>query len=89
MKPKEQLANEILETRSGDITKTLKPYAIGRWVPVEERLPEFKGNPHQHWKGLVMPTNKRPLWITWYPDDDCEEITHWLDLDLPSGKGKA
>lgn len=41
MNLREQLANEILETRSGDITKTLKPFAIGRWVSVEERLPEM------------------------------------------------
>lgn len=69
---------------------TLKThYAIGRWVPVSERLPEFKGNPPQHWKGLVTSNDKRPLWVTWYTDDDCEEITHWLDLSLPSGKGEA
>ena len=82
MKPKEELANQILETKSGDLTKTLKPFAIGKWVPVSERLPErdARGN----WTGIVKCRDGviAPV-IFKLKNTPVAIFTHWLELDIP------
>lgn len=75
----------------------LNQYAIGRWVSVEERLPHvgFMGMvKHKTFgKGLMRMTHDR---VGSFFNEKCsagvsvkDEITHWLDLDLPSGKEEA
>ena len=80
MKPREQLADQILETSCGDITKTLKPYAIGRWVPVTERLPEFRAN---YWCGYMVDDGRIEYDIRSEATFKSGDITHWLELDIP------
>ena len=87
MTPKESLLNDFdcivteYTASKQETRRMLKYYAIGKWVPVSERLPEF--DCRDWWKGLVMPRNGKPVWVTWYEDDDADEITHWLELDMP------
>lgn len=66
----------------------LDTYAIGRWVSVEERFPE---------DGTVVITKWGDGFISYYTfrkgEEWCvratdSEVTHWLDLSLPSGKGE-
>ena len=62
----------------------LNQYAIGRWVPVEERLPDRSGCYLFVWEG------GEPQWIDYtHGLTDGETPTHWLELNMPSGKGEA
>ena len=83
MTPRKQLADEILRTDGRKPTRTLKPYAIGRWVSVEERLPEDRQTVVTRWDyGAVsfITMVKDGKW-SFYSNDS--KITHWLELDLP------
>lgn len=94
MTPRDKLIENIVDIvyahdgNMGNIIKlieaTLKThYAIGRWVPVSERLPEF--NKHEEWEGCMR----------WHYDNECVFgqfcaqhfknglYTHWLDLQMP------
>ena len=77
--PRNQLADQILETKSGDITKTLKPYAIGKWVPVSERLPGDGRVVIARWSNGFTSyyTFVRPHMSL------APHITHWLYLSMP------
>jgi hypothetical protein len=82
MTPREEIANQILETKSGDITKTLKPFAIGKWVPVSERLPEFGRS--NMWSGTFKADSGRVMTAQCHKDVfGTRYVTHWLELDLP------
>lgn len=93
MKPRKSL-NKILEAsiEAGGITNPeniTEPFAIGRWVSVEERLPDNGAR-------CVVRGHDNKLFCA---DHFCNGIwdkygyeptvTHWLDLDLPSGKEEA
>ena len=71
----------------GDTEKLINPelekFAIGRWVPVSESLPEFDGN--GTWEGLVEFYNGTREYEHWLPNafEPGIRIHKWLDLDLP------
>lgn len=71
-----------------DVIALVKQIAIGRWVSVEERLPEFDTD--GHWHGITRDTEgdvHACLCLKGVPLS--KTATHWLELDLPSGKGEA
>ena len=58
--------------------KLVKSLAIGRWVSVDERLPEESGCYLFAWEG------GEPQWIDYtHGLTDGETPTHWLDLSMP------
>ena len=91
MTQKDKLLNDI---GMPDAEETLKPildgYAIGRWVSVSERLPEFdQGCFGGHVIVQGLPGKNGTVESDIFPDDMFAngEITHWLDLDVPTKKG--
>lgn len=68
---------------------TLKThYAIGRWVPVEERLPEF--DEFGVWEGYARLNNGiKSIEAGQWDEGLLERTTHWLDMDMPSGNEEA
>ena len=85
MTPREELLEDIdhiveaygqsrQETR-----RTLNKYAIGKWVPVSERLPEFDRN--GRWAGRFQSETN-----TYFGVFSCHVFQpgyHWLELDVP------
>ena len=85
MTPREELLEDIdhiveaygqsrQETR-----RTLNKYAIGKWVPVSERLPEFDEN--GRWAGCFKSDTN-----TYFGVFTCHVFQpgyHWLELDIP------
>jgi hypothetical protein len=60
----------------------LKPIAIGKWVPVSERLPKFDED--GDFEGFVWFKDKeKPVCDRMHDGMFVGLITHWLDLDLP------
>ena len=60
--------------------EALSHYAIGRWVPVSERLPEFK---NEYWSGYMIEDGRIINDIrseVWFITGNA---THWLELDIP------
>lgn len=104
MTPRDKLIENIIDCvhatqntpdhqRFPHLVRLLKThYAIGRWVSVEDRLPEFDDD--GHWHGIVMDNDGDQhscLCLAGIKLSDT--ITHWLELnlpikDMPSGKGK-
>lgn len=97
MNPREELSAKLSEefglgtvsTATRIEREIIKPYAIGRWVPVEERLPEngvrcvVKG----HDDNLFCADHFcNGIWDK-YPHEPT--VTHWLDLALPIGEKEA
>lgn len=95
---RKQLAYEILRTDGKNPTRTLKPYAIGRWVSVKERLPEAQGTYRVRWSddledielnhsffALGNPHSRQPSrrLSAFTLSRQGANITHWLDLSLP------
>lgn len=84
MTPREELIEDIdhiveaygqsrQETR-----RTLNKYAIGKWVPVSERLPEFDDG---RWAGCFKSDTN-----TYFGVFTCHVFQpgyHWLELDIP------
>ena len=60
---------------------TIKRYAVGQWVSVEERLPDRETT--GEWRGYAMFMNGEVDIVTWYHYQTSKDITHWLELDLP------
>ena len=58
----------------------LDTYAIGRWVSVEERLPEFKSH---YWSGYMIEDGVTKHGIRSKQNFKLGDITHWLELDIP------
>ena len=61
---------------------TLNKYAIGKWVPVSERLPErdARGN----WTGIVKCRNGEVAPVIFNQKNTPVAVfTHWLELDMP------
>lgn len=91
MKPREELSESLWMMAENcpaesEIERELKPYAIGRWVPVKERLPGAG------WEGITKGHNKTPYvnerlvslgWKFNGYDETDSDPTHWLELDLP------
>lgn len=95
MTPRKQFLNEIYliidgyeETRNA-VAGTVKHYAIGRWVSVEERLPESFGDYHVLDDGApcvaYFDVFDNSFQTTEY--DELHNATHWLELDLPEVEG--
>ena len=62
--------------------RTLNKYAIGKWVPVSERLPErdARGN----WIGIVKCRDGEVCPVIFNQKNTPVAIfTHWLELDIP------
>jgi hypothetical protein len=60
----------------------LDGYAIGKWVPVSERLPKFDED--GDFEGFVWFKDKeKPVCDRMHDGMFVGLITHWLDLDLP------
>ena len=60
--------------------EALSHYAIGRWVPVSERLPEFK---RHYWSGYMIEDGITKHGIRSKQNFKLGDITHWLELDMP------
>lgn len=69
-----------LDDATQDATERLNPYAIGRWVPVSERLPEFK---RHYWSGYMIEDGITKHGIRSKQNFKLGDITHWLELDIP------
>ena len=69
------------------LVATLKThYAIGKWVPVSERLPErdARGN----WTGIVKCRDGEVAPVIFNQKNTPVAVfTHWLELDLPEEEG--
>lgn len=92
MKPREQLARQtaavlhgLVRDRRGAvkvITDNFNDYAIGRWVPVSERLPELDG--FGIWEGYARLNNdSKSVEAGQWDEGLLEHTTHWLELELP------
>ena len=73
---------------SSDDTESLlrdiyEKLAIGRWVPVTERLPEFRAN---YWSGYMIEDGRIEYDIRSEATFKSGDITHWLELDIPEVK---
>lgn len=86
MTPREELLGDIdnLVEAYGqsrqETRMTLNKYAIGKWVPVSERLPEFDDGQFMGWIRFNDGTLEHDL------HSDCmikEYASHWLELDIP------
>lgn len=112
MKPREELKDVVWDTvtsilplkdKAERIVQHTDQLAIGRWVSVEERLPEEQGFFRIQWSdGLDDPELNHSWFCIGNPDARTEErkqsmftsmrqganITHWLELDLPNEKGE-
>lgn len=91
MNPRESL-NKILEAslKAGGITNPeniTAPFAIGRWVPVEERLPVVDSS--GKWAGYTKDLEGVIAFGYYDYHDLCVLYSAWLDLDMPNGKGEA
>ena len=90
MKPREQLERDVTVILHGmcrdrhgaakAISENLNNYAIGRWVPVSERLPEFK---RHYWSGYMIEDGITKHGIRSKQNFKLGDITHWLELDMP------
>jgi len=95
---KEELAEALAEPKQGSLAsaeiisddvryynKVLEPFAVGKWVSVDERLPEF-GRRSGVWNGYCRSENGGEFCGKHYRHVFESYVTHWLDLDLPSDK---
>lgn len=90
MKPREELRDVVWKTVTSDvlslkdkatrITQHCDQLAIGRWVSVEERLPEFRAN---YWCGYMVDDGRIEYDIRSEATFKSGDITHWLELDIP------
>ena len=94
MKPRERLIEnivDIIHARKGDdnsdnlvrlLEATLKThYAIGRWVSVEERLPEF--DEFGVWEGYARLNNEiKSVEAGQWDELLLGHTTHWLETDI-------
>ena len=61
---------------------TLNKYAIGKWVPVSERLPEFGRS--NIWRGTINTNSVLAMNTQCHKDlFGTDYVTHWLELDIP------
>jgi len=88
MTPKEDLLEDFDNLVDGyrqsrqETRKTLNKYAIGKWVPVSERLPErdARGN----WTGIVKCRDGEVAPVIFNQKNTPVAVfTHWLELDMP------
>jgi len=79
--------NNKLGPSTDETSSVLKYYAIGKWVPVEERLPEFELGFFIGYvirRGCSLCENSTPE-STVIPDWRFADgqISHWLEIDMP------
>jgi len=88
MTPREELLEDIDHIVAAygqsrqETRRTLNKYAIGKWVPVSERLPErdARGN----WTGIVNCRDGEIAPVIFNQKNTPVAIfTHWLELDMP------
>lgn len=101
MEPREELRDVVWKTVTSDvlslkdkatrITQHCDQFAIGRWVSVEERLPDESGPYIVQWS-TKRESNPHDVWFDseaykdfggWAYFDRYSTITHWLELDIP------
>ena len=93
---------DVLRDMEKNMEQLLKPYAIGRWVSVKERLPEAQGTYRVRWSddledielnhsffALGNPHSRQPSrrLSAFTLSRQGANITHWLDLSLPEVEG--
>lgn len=76
----DNLVGEYRASRQ-ETRRTLNKYAIGKWVPVSERLPEECGD--------YITDNGVSYFDVVSRCFEHKQDTCWLDLDMPIGKGEA
>lgn len=76
---------EVLRDMEKNIEQLLKPYAIGRWVSVDERLPVVDGS--GRWAGYTKDLEGLEAFGLYDYHDLCVFYSAWLDLDLPEVEG--
>jgi len=85
MTPKESLLNDLdcivneYTASRQETRRMLNRYAVGKWVPVSERLPEFDRN--GRWAGCFQSDTN-----TYFGVFTCHVFQpgyHWLELDIP------
>ena len=85
MTPREELLQRAGDALCEDdpleaLANLFDEYAIGKWVPVSERLPAFDDGQFMGWIRFNDGTLENDLY------SDCmikEYASHWLDLDMP------
>ena len=70
-----------------ETSSVLKYYAIGQWVPVEERLPEDGRVVITRWSNGFKSYYTHMRDRKWCVVSGDSDITHWLELDLPEVEG--
>ena len=84
MTPREDLAKEMdsivgnYKASRQDTRKVLQSFAIGKWVSVEEQLPEFEEG---RWKGCLK--NGESIYFGVFHHKEFMHGYDWLDLSLP------
>ena len=84
MTPREELIEDIDHTVEAygqsrqETRRTLNKYAIGKWVPVSERLPEFDDG---RWAGFLR-NDDAVLFGRFHYKEMMPEY-EWLELDIP------
>lgn len=88
MTPRDKLLHEfdqivdVYHASRQETRATLDHYAIGRWISVEERLPEF--NEDGDFQGFVwFKGESKPRCDCFHEGLFVGLITYWLELDLP------
>jgi len=84
MTPREELIEDIDHTVEAygqsrqETRRTLNKYAIGKWVPVSERLPEFDDG---RWAGFLR--NDDAVFFGRFHYKEMMPEYEWLELDIP------
>jgi hypothetical protein len=71
---------KIVASLRSEIADAIQPFAAGKWVSVDERLPEKTGDYYVAWldgeTDSALYNAENMYWVL-------ENITHWLDISLP------